>query len=103
TERAQLDAIGTANPDLAVMLPPANGIYKIRSPGDTKAAREKYEKKKKKANMKGEYHHPHPLKTGGCPIHQQLVEKPADPVEKARVDAVDDQIKDIVNQAIARH
>lgn len=102
-ERTELDAIAANNLDLVAMLPPKNGVYKVRSSRDTRAAREKYEKKKKKAGMKGEYHHPHPLKIGGCPIHQQLVEKPVDPVDKARVDAVDNQINDVVNQAIARH
>lgn len=103
SDRAQLEQIATDNPDLAAMLPPADGIFKVRSPRDTKAAREKYEKKKKKAGMSGEFHHPHPLKVGGCPTHQQLVQKPTDPVDKAAVDAVDVQIQDIVNQAIARH
>lgn len=101
TERAQLDAIGAANPDLTAMLPPTDGIFKIRSTRDNKAARAKYEEKKKKVGKKGEHHHPHPLKIGGCPIHQ-VMEKPSDPAEKARVDAVDDQINTVVNAAIGR-
>jgi hypothetical protein len=102
-ERAELDAIAAANPDLTAMLPPKGGRYSIRSPRDNKAARDRFESKKKKAGMKGEYHHPHPIKTGGCPIHQELVEKPSAGPDKARVDAVDNQIKDVVNKAIARN
>lgn len=103
SEKAELDAIAAANPDLTAMLPPKSGRYKVRSKPSNKKARQDYEKAKKAAGMKGEYHHPHPIKTGGCPVHQTLVEKPDTQPEKGRVDKVDDQIKDVVNRAIARN
>ncbi|NTX11907.1 DUF4150 domain-containing protein [Myxococcus sp. CA056] len=102
-ERAELDKISLANPDLVAMLPPKNGRFKVRSERDKRDARDKYEKKKKKAEMKGEYHHPHPIKAGGCPIHQDLVLKPDKEPEKSQVDAVDTQIQDVVNRAISRN
>ncbi|NMO16613.1 DUF4150 domain-containing protein [Pyxidicoccus fallax] len=102
-ERADLDKIGQSNPDLVAMLPPKSGRFKVIPKLDNKKLREKYEQKKKKAGMKGEYHHPHPIKVGGCPLHQELVLKPDKEPEKSRVDAVDDQIKDVVNRAIARN
>jgi hypothetical protein len=102
-EMAELDKLGQANPDLVAMLPPKGGRFKVLSQRDTRDNRDKYEQKKKKAGMKGEYHHPHPIKVGGCPIHQELVLKPDEEPEKSRVDAVDDQINDVVNRAIARN
>lgn len=102
-ERAEFDAIAAANPDLTAMLPPRTGRFQVRSPRDNKAARDRYEAKKKKAGMKGEYHHPHPIKVGGCPIHQELVVKPDKEPDKSRVDAVDKQINDVIVQAIARN
>jgi hypothetical protein len=102
SEKADFDAIAAANPDLAVMLPPKTGFFKVRSKPSRDSARKKFEKAKKEAGQNGDIHHPHPIKLGGCPIHQQLVEKPDVEPEKSRVQAVDDQINDIVNRAIAR-
>ncbi|HYO68461.1 MAG TPA: PAAR-like domain-containing protein [Archangium sp.] len=103
TERAELDKIGQENPDLVAMLPPKGSWFKIRSEYDTKRARRDQYEKKKKAGMKGEYHHPHPIKVGGCPIHQELVLKPDKEPEMSRVQAVDDQINAVVNRAIERN
>jgi len=102
-ERKELDAIAAANPDLAAMLPPKNARYAVRSKPHNDSARQQFEKKKKKAKMKGEYHHPHPIKSGGCPIHQTLVEKPDEEPEKTRVDAVDEQINQVFIKANARN
>lgn len=109
SERAELDAIGAANPDLVSMLPPSGGRFSVKSGAKAKAARDRFEKAKKASGMAGspskprEFHHPHPIKAGGCPIHQKLVEKPDEQPEKSRVDAVDNQIQDVVNRAIARN
>ena len=106
TERAELDQIAATHPDLAVMLPPKGGVFKVLSKKDCKEARERYRAVRKKAGLTGtgdELHHPHSIKTGGCPIHQSLVEKPQTGDEAKRVQAVDDQINDITNRAIARN
>ena len=52
--------------------------------------------------MTGEIHHPHPIKVGGCPVHQELVKQPDEEPGKSRVAAVDEQIKTVVNGRIAR-
>ncbi len=102
-ERAALESIAQKNPDLVAMLPPKDGQFAVIKPADNKKARARYEKAKKSAGMKGEYHHPHPLKVGGCPIHQDLVQIPDKDPEKSRVQSVDDEIKEIVNRAIERN
>jgi hypothetical protein len=105
SEKADLDAIGAANPDLAVMLPPKGAFFTSKSTKAAKAARQRFDAAKKKAGMTGggEKHHPHSLKSGGCPIHQTLVEKPPPGPEKDRIDAVDKQIDKIVQQACGRN
>lgn len=102
-ERAELDAIAAEHPDLVAMLPPKDGRFKVRSPSENRAARTAFEKRKKEAKMKGEFHHPHPIKSGGCPIHQTLVEKPDEEPGKKRVNDVDERIKAIVNKANERN
>ncbi|MEM7154630.1 MAG: PAAR-like domain-containing protein [Myxococcota bacterium] len=106
-ERKEFDQIAADHPDLTEMLPPKDGIFKVRSPRDNSKARGDYRKTRKKAGMTGdgdELHHPHSIKTGGCPVHQPLVQKPQEPdPEAARVQSVDDQINDITNRAITRN
>lgn len=102
-ERDTFDAIAAKHPDLAVMLPPKDGVFSVPSTRDNKKRREKFESNKKKAGINGEFHHPHSIKTGGCPIHQELVEKPDQEPEKTRVNDVDDEINDIHNTAISRN
>jgi hypothetical protein len=103
SERAELDQIAADNPDLTAMLPPKNGRFTVLSKRNRDGAYERYEKAKKNKRMKGDYHHPHPLKTGGCPIHQELVKKPDQEPDKSRVDAVDTKIQNVVNKAIERN
>jgi hypothetical protein len=103
SERAELDAIAAANPDLAALLPPRGARYKVVPKPKNDSNRKRFEKAKKAKGLKGEYHHPHPIKTGGCPIHQEVLKKPDTEPDKSRVDAVDDQINTVVNKAIARH
>jgi hypothetical protein len=97
TEKAELNAIAAANPDLVAMLPPKGGHFQVRA--SSKDSYLQFVAKKKKNKMKGEYHHPHTLKTGGCPVHQVLVLKPDVEAEKSRVDAVDKEIQGVVNRA----
>lgn len=107
-EQAALDAIGAANPNLIAMLPPKDARFLATKNGPaTDSRRDQWHKKKtkeKKTNpdAAGEFHHPHPIGAGGCPFHQKVVKKPADPAEKAVVDSVDEQVKNIVDGAIIR-
>jgi len=105
-ERAQFDKIASENPDLVAMLPPKDGVFKVRSTRDNDKARSLYRTRRKKAGMTGsgdDLHHPHSIKTGGCPIHQKLVQKPNKEPDKTRVQNVDNEINRITNLAIARN
>jgi hypothetical protein len=97
---AEIDDRLTAH--LAGLAGPANANYMVVKQKDNDAARARYMAQKKKAKVKGTYHHPHTLKTGGCPVHQELIKKPEDPAQRARVDAVDKEIDGVVQQAALR-
>jgi len=106
SERESFAKIATDTPELAPMLPPVGGMFKVLSVRDAAAARARYRAARKKAEMTGngdELHHPHSIKTGGCPIHQKLVEKPSQEPEKSQVQKIDDEINDIHNSAITRN
>lgn len=104
-EKKELEEIGKAHPDLASMLPPKGKKYMDTPKDKVDARRAEYRKRKKQAEVKGEYHHTHPLAVGGCPIHQDpFVEKaPADDAEKQHLDAVDDKINKVVEKARQRN
>lgn len=99
SERAQLDALMAANPDMAAMFPPRNGQFQMKS---ARKGRASFEKLKKAKGAKGTYHHPHPIGAGGCPVHQELVKKPDDPAEAKRFDDLDAKVQGIVNTARLR-
>jgi hypothetical protein len=106
SERAAFDKIASNNPNLVAMLPPKDGIFKVISKRDNDKARSRYRAHRKKAGMTGsgdDLHHPHSIKTGGCPIHQELVKKPNKEPEKTRVQEIDDEINRITNLAISRN
>ncbi|WLQ15986.1 hypothetical protein O5O45_08675 [Hahella aquimaris] len=102
-EKAELEQVAKDNPDLKCMFPDADARYKVIGGPANRQARKRYETAKKKAELKGEYHHPMPIKLGGCPIHQKLVKKPDDKKDLAAVNDVDDKITEIYNKAIKRH
>lgn len=99
-ERAELDAIASANPDLLGLLPPKGARYRFVK--DASSARKAWKTKKAKNGLKGEFAHPIPLKFGGCPIHQTVLRKTDDPSDRARVDSVDDQINAVFQKVIDR-
>jgi hypothetical protein len=97
-ERAQFDAIAIDYPSFVDMLPPKDALYSAVT--STKSRREAWhDKKNKKPKTPGEFHHPHQLQCGGCPLHQDVV--PVDETNAIQV-AVDEQITDIVKAAVAR-
>lgn len=93
-------------PDLALMLPPIGGRFKVLSKPQRDAAVKRFQEAKYKKGLTGkgdEFHHPHPIKVGGCAIHQELLVKPnADP-DKRKADLADSLITKKVNAAIARN
>jgi hypothetical protein len=99
-ERQEFDEIAKKSPDLAALLPPKTARYRFVS--SAKPARERWEKHKKKEGLKGEYAHPIPLKYGGCPIHQEVLRKTDDPVDRKKVDDVDDEVKKVMEKVNAR-
>ena len=102
-ERKQLKKIADDNPDLVVMLPPVDGKYlPPKNSKATKARREQWHKKKTKNNIEGEYHHPHPIGAGGCPFHQDVIKKPTDQAGADKFEAMDQQVSNIVDNAINR-
>jgi uncharacterized Zn-binding protein involved in type VI secretion len=105
-ERKMFDRIRTRHPDIAPMLPPTNGRYKVLSKPARDNAVDRFRKAKKKAGETGsgdDDHHPHPIKVGGCPIHQELLRKPSDPKQRRRADLFDKLINNKVGQAITRN
>lgn len=93
-------------PDLAPMLPPMSGRYKIVSKPQRDALYDQFRKAKKKAGLSGsgdDDHHPHPLKVGGCPIHQGTLRKPpAGTPERRKADLADTLINRKVTAASTR-
>lgn len=106
-EKKTFDWIRTKMPDLAPMLPPMNGRFKVISKPQNDALREQFRKAKKKAGLSGsgdDDHHPHPLKVGGCPIHQGTLRKPPTGTpERRKADLADSLINRKVVGAIARN
>lgn len=105
-ERRVFDWIRDKFPDLAPMLPPKGGRYKVLSKPQNDAARERFRKAKKKGGHTGsgeDDHHPHPLKIGGCPIHQETLSLPPGHPGKRKANLADDIIKKRVNAAIDRN
>jgi hypothetical protein len=106
-ERRELFAMAVDNPSLSSMFPPEGAKYLATVDGDvTKARRKNWKDKRHKSDAKPgvEYHHPHALGAGGCPIHQDpFVEKaPVDQAEKDKIDKLDKEIQDIVDGAVER-
>lgn len=105
-ERRVFDWIRTKFPDLAPMLPPTTGRYKVVSKPQNDAARERFRKAKKKGGHTGsaeDDHHPHPLKVGGCPIHQGTLSLPPGDPGKPKAKLADSIINKRVNSAILRN
>lgn len=105
-ERKMFERIRTRHPDIAPMLPPTTGRYKVLPKKQRDAAYDRFRKAKKKAGLSGsgdDDHHPHPLKVGGCPIHQQLLRKPVDPQQRRRADRFDKLINKQVEKAQIRN
>jgi hypothetical protein len=105
-ERAFFDRIRINLPSCAAMLPPTGGRYKVISKPQNDAARKRFRKAKYEGGFTGsgdDDHHPHPLKLGGCPVHQQTLRVPAEDPSKRKVSLVDKFMKKYVNQAIERN
>jgi len=107
-ERRIFAAIRKARPDLAPMLPPVLGRYKVISKPARDNLRKQYEKAKKASSQQAgpgeDDQHPHPIKVGGCPIHQELLRKPAKGTKDGdEVQRADDLINNVVNSAIKRN
>jgi hypothetical protein len=98
-EREAFDKLAAENPELAPMLPPKDGRFIRTNQAQVKPRRKRYKKQK----PPGEFHHPHSLKTGGCPIHQVVFKKPdRDTEEGKKVQDFDDKINEITQKAIDR-
>jgi uncharacterized Zn-binding protein involved in type VI secretion len=104
-DKAELDALAAANPDLAAMFPPKGGQFRVLNAPATKRGRDRFETAKAASGVPagGDVHHPHSIKTGGCPVHQDMVQKPDEEPGKSKVQAVDDKINEITNRAIERN
>ena len=106
-DKADLDALAAANADLpnvSKMMPPKGGFFRVLNTPATKRNRVRFEEAKADAGIAGgDVHHPHSIKTGGCPVHQEMAQKPDEEPGKSRVQAVDDKINQITNRAIARN
>ena len=106
-ERKLFDQIRTNFPDLAPMLPPVTGRYKVISKPARDAGVLRFQKAKKDGGHAGsaqEDHHPHPIKVGGCPVHQEVLRKPPTGTPDGDyVDRGDKLINSIVNSAIKRN
>jgi hypothetical protein len=94
-------------PDLAPMLPPMTGRYKVIAKPARDSAVLRFRKAKKAAGLTGsgdDDHHPHPIKVGGCPVHQGVLRKPpAGTPERRKADVADKLINKKVMSAIARN
>lgn len=106
-ERKTFDQIRKLFPDLAIMLPPVNGRFKVPSKPARDAAVQRFRKAKKKGGHSGsgdDDHHPHPIKAGGCPIHQGVLRKPtAGTPERRKADLADQLINRKVSAAVLRN
>ena len=105
-ERKFFDRIRTNLPDCAPILPPMNGRYKVVSKPQNDSAKKRFRKAKKDGGHSGsgdDDHHPHPLKVGGCPVHQGTLSMPASDPAKPKAKLVDKLVNDRVNAAIARN
>ena len=106
-ELKAFDQLRKLFPDLAPMLPPVGGRYKVVSKPARDSAYDRFRKEKKKGGHSGsadDNHHPHPLKEGGCPIHQGVLRKPpAGTPERRKADLADQLIKRKCNAANIRN